>query len=809
MILNSNTKQGESQSIGIEESINMTIDTSDQAALMMILSENLYKDPIGSLVREAASNALDATKAANDNKPIIVKLAPDRQHNWVFSVQDFGVGISPDDVKNVLSKYAASTKRGSNDYLGYYGLGFKAPLAYTDSFYFITRWGGIEYTYMMYKGEEGTKIDLVNETILLPEEMMMTGTTVSIQVHNQNDRFEFVRKIKEQLAYFEGVYFEVAGISNNFRIIKHEDWKFSELNPGAEMHLCLGDVHYDIDWKKLKMDPIEVPIALNFSLRDGLMPIPSREDIKYTPEAIELIKIKLAATADFFVTKYNETVTEVADFEEIYNKFGIYTVDIDNKIFDISNISKYSYITPHIPTLKGVSLISLKEVAEKSNKLLENYHIRGEIHNSIYKSKYKDGYNNIFPIRNNNKSYLIVDGETPKGVKLDYIKYLYPYVKFLYKRVSRKLGHTDYIGWIGEGETILTYRQLLKLGKYPKSEWRQRIKEFQLIENSILDKINKVSDFEPTQSWLEERKANRKKGDRRSVGNEEITLKKARKAERGIKNKMAFDLVGPYKIKEVGKEFKALIVYGTTEEKGLLDKYGPMSFTAGKKGGSRAKFFIINRYDIKKIQDLPNFISIGEFMKGENKPFKAFATAILIEKLIVKYNKQFEHIKFIKTLSKSLAEKMEELKKYASNNYPEAYYGSKSFFNEVARVAVENNLLDTTIIDVYNEVEVTLKNYDFISFLDIYAYNTIEKEDEIKQLAIEVLKGRKEKLDWENYSSPSIISSIEGEPNDDDDEEEEEFGDETSEIAPIASELEIDEADIQDINEEIALLEQV
>lgn len=121
MILN-NKRQAESESFGVEESTLMTIDTSNQAALMAILSENLYKDPIGSLIRESVSNALDVQRKTKSTDPIIVSLKREAGgYRTVFKVQDFGDGISPDDVKNVLSKYAASTKRGSDDYLGYYG----------------------------------------------------------------------------------------------------------------------------------------------------------------------------------------------------------------------------------------------------------------------------------------------------------------------------------------------------------------------------------------------------------------------------------------------------------------------------------------------------------------------------------------------------------------------------------------------------------------------------------------------------------------------------------------------------------------
>lgn len=108
-------------STGSEDSIDMSIDTADQGVLMMILSESLYKDPVGSLIREWTSNALDAHTEAGITEPIIVALKRDEQYNYWFKVTDVGTGMSPERIINVISKYAASTKRTSDKYLGAFG----------------------------------------------------------------------------------------------------------------------------------------------------------------------------------------------------------------------------------------------------------------------------------------------------------------------------------------------------------------------------------------------------------------------------------------------------------------------------------------------------------------------------------------------------------------------------------------------------------------------------------------------------------------------------------------------------------------
>ena len=53
------------------------------------------------------------------------------------------------------------------------------------------------------------------------------GVKVIIPV-KYSDQYNFSRKIKEQLAYFQNVYFKVDGISNDFSIYRGENYQLSE-----------------------------------------------------------------------------------------------------------------------------------------------------------------------------------------------------------------------------------------------------------------------------------------------------------------------------------------------------------------------------------------------------------------------------------------------------------------------------------------------------------------------------------------------------------------------------------------------------
>ena len=107
--------------------------------------------------------------------------------------------------------------------------------------------------------------------------------------------------LKEQLCYFENVYFDVKEIDNNFTIHRSEYYQWSELCEVEEMHVCLDDVYYPIDWKKLDIDRIRMPLGVRFSLTDGLYPTPNREALRYTAEAKEVIKARITDVANHFL----------------------------------------------------------------------------------------------------------------------------------------------------------------------------------------------------------------------------------------------------------------------------------------------------------------------------------------------------------------------------------------------------------------------------------------------------------------------------------------------------------------------------
>lgn len=146
----------------------------------------LYDNPIEAALREVFSNALDATLMLpeDERQPIII--GSPTLFEPMLTVEDFACGMSLDDVREIYANYGVSTKGEDLKAMGSYGLGGKAPLAYTDNFTVETTKNGITTVFVMQRinGEVETEIVSSEKTDF------DSGTKVSIPVQKEDtERF--------------------------------------------------------------------------------------------------------------------------------------------------------------------------------------------------------------------------------------------------------------------------------------------------------------------------------------------------------------------------------------------------------------------------------------------------------------------------------------------------------------------------------------------------------------------------------------------------------------------------------------------
>lgn len=148
---------------GGSKKIEMSIDTNAMSFVIDSLT-SLYKDPIKSCVREVISNARDASVMVDADKQRPIEIALPSSLSPSFTVRDYGVGMSPDDVENIYAKYGGSTKRENFNQIGAFGLGAKSPLAYASSFYVETTKDGVTSKFNVSRESMTNVIDIVSES---------------------------------------------------------------------------------------------------------------------------------------------------------------------------------------------------------------------------------------------------------------------------------------------------------------------------------------------------------------------------------------------------------------------------------------------------------------------------------------------------------------------------------------------------------------------------------------------------------------------------------------------------------------------
>jgi len=736
-------QEGETQ-----ESIGMSLDLESAQVLMQMLSKNLYSDAVGSTIRECASNALDSHRRAGVDKPIIVSLGRNKENNYEFSVEDFGIGLDAEDVKNIISKYGKSTKRNSTTELGMMGLGFKAPLAYSSSFYFVCRKNGIERKYMMYEGEDVNTIDLLYET---PTDQP-NGVKVIVPLKS-GDRYSFQSKISEQLAYFQNVYFNVEGIDNNFVITRHEHFQFSQLASNRYLHLCLDDVYYPLDFEKLGIETLRLPIALRFSLTDGIFPTPNRESIRYTQEAKAIIMDKLRNASDYFIEKYNETVKETTDLKVVIDYFNVENryFKIGTNTWDVHPLAKYATVRIATPKLKGIELLDLQRLVRLQDYILGEYEGKYYINSRTMRDTKR--YSQCTSIRNLKHTVYVYYGDRVPGLKKDYIKSLQPnqHTDALIVRKSRtfplrsKRGNGDYDN----------YYNILELHKHPKKDWRKMIQEFQSIINSYVDNFVNIDTMEVPQEFIDSRTRQRittgqikgtgvSKGPKRIKLKGEMICKLATHLERWVDGKECKWVSTTYDMAKFHQN-KFIFVYGKQEDADKMDRW----FKATR--NKNVELAILSDREIKLLEkvELHNIMTFNKFMEGKNKPFQRIATACLIDKFFDENRNLFDNSSALQSISMDFQHKINEMYEYRRKYFS---VGNDDTRNAIIEHAAEVKAFDPTIYFDCKAVMTICEKFPFINTVmgNIPRYSGNDRTVMIQALA-DLLKYHKHRIDWKNY----------------------------------------------------------
>jgi hypothetical protein len=369
----------ESFSIG-NTTIKGTIDANKVGKMFQLLS-NLYSDKESIVLQEITANAQDSYKRISKEGEVNIKFdSTDR----TLHIIDKAEGISPYVFENYITKLGSSSKELEDDSAGMLGIGFFSGWCVTNCVYLTTVYENVKYIYSCTKRDyEEPEFNLLLEE----ETNLENGTDYWFYLPKSQYSFKDTEKEKfekalNKLRYFHNVTIEGLKFNNNYNIYQGKTFVFNESYFNSqydrdykELEICFGNTPYPINWEKIDIPKISIPVALKFELNEPLMILPSREALGWNNITIDAVKNKIIDFVQEISSIYKEQTKpfdNILDYLEARdNKQNI---KIGNSVINISSLKlesdlKYSKITHldiKIPTDKDHIFI---EFVKTWNKL--------------------------------------------------------------------------------------------------------------------------------------------------------------------------------------------------------------------------------------------------------------------------------------------------------------------------------------------------------------------------------------------------------------------------------------------------------
>lgn len=750
--------------------IKSSINKSKLAKLYSMLSA-IYRNPIGSIVREYASNAHDANVEAyqfkildyeqaklkyswlNDDKfkinsledyievqnslsrvserePIVVGVNGDTQ---MLHIQDYGIGLSPERMKYIYFNYLDSTKENNDDEIGGFGIGAKSAMSYTNTFFITSVYNKVEYEYIMTKGEDGA-----------PEGMLLTvtedtdkpnGTLIKIPIRD-GDTVDFCREIKKQLCYMDNViyknvnYYDNETEYNTSKVVVGKGWKYKyDYQPMREMHLSLGNVAYSIDWTELGINSINIPFALTFQTGE-LEPTPSRESIVYTRDSVAKIHSRIAEFQQMIIDKHNSENHEITDFKDyaIARRNNVSTFDLLKGSSMQLYVSIAEALGARRSELKGVSFKPFTDLGITPRLVPVDVFFRYKIARRIYRN---NGANSA----QYNSPYMVTSGRHYlfwKGCDIvDYTSL------FAFETIFPGVGEMDLVSELPY--TLKGYRDSLRLSNYSKNEWRKIISGYNKVVEDLVKEDTKITydDILPDPNWFKRLAA----GNSIYSKTKKVYIKQkgsihvARQDGTWRRSQMKLDFI---------EEFKGVVIYGSPDEMPRLSEmFGFFRYGMKKNYSSNLLFISVSKTNCKILSQMDNAHTIDEAFEAKLRPIIRGCTAYKLEELIKPY--KFLTNSFI-SINKEVYAEYAALSTYASE-YSYSVNGNV-FKDEVLALADKLDLYDHDILDKIKVLEDYFKGIEIMKVID---YSRVINQIDIM---IRFLKENKKKVNVEYYLKP-------------------------------------------------------
>jgi hypothetical protein len=223
---------------------------SNNSTFITMLSEGLYSDKELAVVREVMCNGWDIhINTKREATPMKVTVD---EKKMVF--RDYGTGIHDNMMEQVYCIYGNSTKAHNGEENGGFGLGSKAPFAYSTHFTVTSFHEGVKTVYGISRGslETENKPDIRTMVSVPTTE---TGLEVSIPLKTPRDSHQFVQLIRA-IAFLGQMNVEVNGIiadkldadfdKNHVKMLTQNEDNIRRLQMREDMYIRYGTVVYPL-----------------------------------------------------------------------------------------------------------------------------------------------------------------------------------------------------------------------------------------------------------------------------------------------------------------------------------------------------------------------------------------------------------------------------------------------------------------------------------------------------------------------------------------------------------------------------------
>lgn len=334
MEISENNLTNDSVYIGISKEKEQDFTLSNTNTIFELLSTKLYSNKELAVIREIICNAWDAHIENNiQHIPIEITL-----NESLFSVKDFGKGIDPEKIVEIYCSYGDSSKTTDENQTGGFGLGSKAPFAYTNTFTVVNNHNNISSLYVLNK--EPSNPPTIKK--IYDKDTEESGLTVNVVIH-EKDYSKFYEELQQFLKYSGINYCLNNSIVKNIINIDENNFiadKCNTKNWENNLFIKYGSVIYRIDRHNINPNKNKIleeffstfkrytDVLILQAKPNSLSVTPSRESLLYTEKTIKTVKKRIfnfifKLKKQFFI-QIDELSKNITNLKELFNKRNEY-----------------------------------------------------------------------------------------------------------------------------------------------------------------------------------------------------------------------------------------------------------------------------------------------------------------------------------------------------------------------------------------------------------------------------------------------------------------------------------------------------